>query len=71
MMVCSLIDTDSRDEYAFIILPHYQNGIQYFDAPTLEAMMKRVVSGLSLLSTSARWVPSTLEMKWTPGPPLE
>ena len=36
--------------------------------PTLEAMMKSVVSAFRGLSTLAKCVPSTLEMKWTRGP---
>ena len=31
----------------------------------LEAIMKRVVSGLRRFRVSAMWVPSTLETKWT------
>ena len=36
--------------------------------PTLEAMMKSVVSAFRGFSTLAKCVPSTLEMKWTRGP---
>ena len=37
---------------------------------TLEAIMKRVVSGFSFFKVSAIWVPSMLETKWALGPVL-